>query len=84
MPSKKILLTGITGFLGSNLASALVEKGYKVIALKRKSSSLKRIKSIINKIDLYDIEDVDFSTIFKKYRYYYESIILGGCLARAQ
>lgn len=67
MPSKKILLTGITGFLGSNLALTLVEKGYNVIALKRKSSSLKRIESIINKIDLYDIEKVDFSNIFKKY-----------------
>lgn len=67
MKSKKILITGITGFLGSNLALALVEKGYSVIALKRKSSSLKRIESIINKIDLYDIEDVDFLSIFKKH-----------------
>lgn len=65
--NKKILLTGVTGFLGSNLAFALIEKGYEVIALKRKSSSLKRIESILSKIHLYDIEDIDYSIIFKSH-----------------
>lgn len=66
MNNKVILLTGVTGFLGSNLAKALINEDYQVIALKRKSSSLERIKSILDKIQLFDIEEVDFSTFFQR------------------
>ena len=34
---KTILLTGATGYLGSYLAKALVDKGYKLIILKEKT-----------------------------------------------
>ena len=44
--SKKILMNGITGLLGSHLAKALLNKGHELIALKKKSSSLQRIESI--------------------------------------
>lgn len=63
--SKKILMTGITGFLGSNLAKALLNKGYDIIALKRKSSSLHSIESILSKISLYDTDNLDFSIPFR-------------------
>ena len=65
MKNKKILITGITGFLGSKLAMELVRTGYEVIALKRKSSSLERLESFKNKITLYNIEEVDFQNVFK-------------------
>jgi CDP-paratose synthetase len=65
MKNKKILITGITGFLGSKLAMELVRTGYEVIALKRKSSSLKRLKSFKNDITLYNIEEVDYHKVFK-------------------
>ena len=65
MKNKKILITGITGFLGSKLAMELVRTGYEVIALKRKSSSLKRLESFKNEITLYNIEEVDFQNVFK-------------------
>lgn len=65
MNTKTILITGVTGFLGSNLAIELVNQGYNIIALKRKSSSLKRIEAILSQIHLYDIEDIDFSTFFQ-------------------
>lgn len=64
---KKILITGITGFLGSNLAKALINKGYEVVALKRRSSSLNRIVSILDKVILYDIEDIDYTNFFKSF-----------------
>ena len=40
MASKKALITGITGQDGSYLAEFLIEKGYEVHGIKRRSSSL--------------------------------------------
>ena len=48
-----VLLTGITGYLGSYIASELVNRGDVVIGLKRSASDLTRIKRIINKLILY-------------------------------
>jgi nucleoside-diphosphate-sugar epimerase len=62
---KRILLTGITGFLGSHLAKALLVDGYEVVALKRKLSSLRRVESIISDIDFFDIEGLDFDRLFR-------------------
>jgi CDP-paratose synthetase len=62
---KKILMTGITGYLGSQMAKALLARGYSVIALKRKTSSLTRIESILAEITLYDLEENDFSELFR-------------------
>ncbi|MDD4912266.1 MAG: NAD(P)-dependent oxidoreductase [Sideroxydans sp.] len=64
---KKILLTGVTGFLGSHLAIAILAAGYKVIALKRKSSSLTRIQSIVSDIEIIDIDGIDFDCLFRDY-----------------
>ncbi len=63
--NKRALITGITGFLGSHLAMALIAQGYEIIALKRKSSLLKRIEPILSKIKLYDLENLDFSVPFQ-------------------
>lgn len=65
MRNKKILLTGITGFLGSKLAIELVNNGYEVIALKRKSSSLTRIECIEKDVQLYNIEEIDYANVFE-------------------
>ena len=62
---KTILLTGATGYLGSYLAKALVAKGYKLIILKRKNSSLLRIETIIPMVVFYNIENLDYSVPFK-------------------
>jgi nucleoside-diphosphate-sugar epimerase len=67
MKYKKALITGITGFLGSKVAIELANKGYEVVALKRNSSSIKRIESIINDIIIYDIEDINYSKLFKNH-----------------
>jgi len=62
--SKRVVLTGATGFLGSHLAAALLATGHDVIALKRKSSSLQRVAAIAPKLKLVDVEGMDFDGIF--------------------
>ena len=58
-----ILITGITGFLGSHLAEKFCEKGETVIGLKRKSSDLTRINALKDKIILYCIDSMNISNI---------------------
>ena len=64
---KRILLTGVTGFLGSHLAKALLAAGYDVIGLKRKTSSLRRVESLVSGIVLIDIDVLDFEKLFRDY-----------------
>ena len=45
--NKKVLLTGITGFLGSHTAIQLLEKGYQVIGTLREMKRANSIKKII-------------------------------------
>ena len=63
--SDTVLITGVTGYLGSNLASVLLACGYRVIALKRKLSSLHRVEAFSSSIVMYDIEGLDFDIPFK-------------------
>ena len=52
-----ILITGITGYLGSTLAKNLIEKDYHVYGLKRKKSTIDRLKLIKKNLILFDIEN---------------------------
>jgi len=61
----RILLTGVTGYLGSYIANALIKNGHQVIGIKRKSSSLQRIENIISELILYNIEDIDLLVMFR-------------------
>jgi len=61
---KKILITGATGFLGSHLLPALIEKGYNIIILKRSFSNIWRIQNIFSQIKSYDIDKVSIEKIF--------------------
>lgn len=53
----KVLLTGVTGFLGSSLAKGLLNSGYQVVGLKRFNSDIKNIASIISSLSLFNVED---------------------------
>lgn len=64
---KKVLLTGVTGFLGSHLAKSLLTAGFNVLALKRKSSSLCRVESIASDIEFIDIESLDSESLFRDF-----------------
>lgn len=65
MMNQRIVLTGATGFLGSHLATALVEQGCEVIGLKRRSSELRRLAAVLPRLTLVDVEDADFDAIFR-------------------
>lgn len=60
-----ILLTGATGYLGSNLAEAFIKQGYKVIILKRQSSEVKRIEHLMASIKSYNLDGISLETVFE-------------------
>ncbi|RIV18789.1 aldehyde reductase [Fibrisoma montanum] len=49
MDSKRVLLTGVTGFLGSHTAIQLLNKGYKVIGTLRSKKRINEIRDVIAK-----------------------------------
>lgn len=63
-----IVLTGATGFLGSNLLGKLLADGYEVAAIVRTNSNLHRIEKWIDhkNIKLYNIEKINLSLIFEE------------------
>lgn len=61
---QRVLITGVTGFLGSHIAKKLLAQGYDIVALKREASSLHRVESILSEIYFYDVEELDFGSLF--------------------
>jgi CDP-paratose synthetase len=66
MSKSTILLTGATGFLGSHLLSALLNKGYEVVILKRSTSDEYRIQYLIDKVTFYDLDIQPLELAFKE------------------
>lgn len=62
----RVLLTGATGFLGSHLLKALINKGYEVVVLKRSTSDMWRLKGFENTFKSYDIDLVPLQTAFEE------------------
>ncbi len=52
---KKILITGATGFIGSNLAHAFLERGHEIHALVRASHKPWRLRSIASEILFHEV-----------------------------
>ena len=69
MKNKTILLTGATGFLGSNLLRKFVDVGYKkIIILKRSFSNTSRIDDLLalENVLFYDCDVVDLEQVFEE------------------
>jgi UDP-glucose 4-epimerase len=63
-----VLLTGATGFLGSHMLEALLEKKYKVVVLKRYDSDLWRISSFKSQAEFIDIDKTSLKDVFVNYK----------------
>lgn len=55
--NKKVLITGITGFLGSQIAQELNDNGFELIAIKRNSSDLSRCSEFSENVNWIDLSD---------------------------
>lgn len=62
--SKKILITGGTGFLGEHLIKRLAQLGYYLIVLKRPTSNIKNLLKISGRIKFIDIDKNSFKSLF--------------------
>ena len=53
---KRVIITGATGFVGSNLTQRLVNNGHKVHLFIRKGSNLWRLRQVLDHVELHQIE----------------------------
>ncbi len=61
---EKILLTGATGFLGSHLLESFISQGLEVSILNRFTSNTWRINHLLEKVRIYNIDEVSLDEIF--------------------
>ena len=64
----KLLLTGGTGFLGSNLLRRLISDRREVILLKRRTSLTTRIDGLLPSVTALNIEDVELEKVFSDHK----------------
>lgn len=60
MNNRRVLITGISGFLGSQIAKQLMLDGYKIFATRRKSTDLARCENFKSDINWIDLEEGDW------------------------
>ena len=59
--------TGATGYLGSHLVKALLDKNHHVIILKRSASDTRRIAEVLPRIASYDVDRCELSRPFEEH-----------------
>jgi GDP-4-dehydro-6-deoxy-D-mannose reductase len=64
MAKKKILITGIAGFVGSHLSELLLSRGYEVYGLTRPRSKMDHLEVIKNQLHLEDADLLDSHSLY--------------------
>lgn len=66
--NKKIIVTGATGFVGSNLVKYLLNKEFQIAVIVREDSNLSNLEGVINDIEIfcYDNNIKNLISFFKK------------------
>lgn len=54
---KKAIVTGATGYIGSNLCKQLIKEGWKVTIVTRPTSDYNYLSDVINKIEILEYDD---------------------------
>jgi nucleoside-diphosphate-sugar epimerase len=62
--SFSILMTGCTGFLGSNLLRSLLNRGFVMYCLRRSTSNFDRVSDLLSEVTWVDLETTDFNHFF--------------------
>ncbi len=61
---KTLLFTGATGYLGSNILKAIIDKYDKIIILKRSFSNTFRIEEYLDRVISYNLDEIDIEQVF--------------------
>ena len=64
---KRCLVTGATGFVGSNLCKKLIEQDWNITIICRKSSKLDNLEEIKNKINIFEYDN-DLKNMIKFFK----------------
>lgn len=67
LTGKKVLLTGVTGFIGSHIAEELLGRGFDVTAVKRRNSDLWRCEGFADRMSWIDVGSQSFSEIISQF-----------------
>ncbi|AKL97710.1 NAD-dependent epimerase/dehydratase family protein [Endomicrobium proavitum] len=62
----KTILTGATGFLGSEILKVLLRENHNIIILKRTFSNTQKIKNELSAVRQYDIDKTSLASIFEE------------------
>jgi len=71
----RILVTGATGFIGSHLTKRLVKKNFEVGIVKRRSSDIRRIKDLIDKVKVYNLDLEDTESVINTISHFRPQVI---------
>jgi len=67
MSIKTILLTGATGYLGSELLKHWVSAGHRLIILKRSTSNVYRIENELSQCVSFNVDEPNWERVFNEY-----------------